>query len=97
MRHASGTPLLVHPDLLGSMAGTEALDEVMYEGTGCEDERMLGRDEENGACTRELNEDMIGCTCDRIELIAGSYSVAIGEGTSDRDAGSETDEKESID
>ncbi len=87
MSHAGGTPLLVHPDLLGSMAGVGALDEVVCEGTGCKDEGMVGGDEGSGTCTREHDEGALGCTCSGIGLVGSdSYSVAIGEGTGDRGA-----------
>ncbi len=80
-----GTPLLVHPDLLGSTAGTRALDKVVHKGTGCEDERILGEDERSSTCTREHDGGALGCTCGGIGLVGGdSCGVAIGEGSGDR-------------
>ncbi len=87
MSRAGGTPLLVHPDLLGSTAGAGALDEVVRKGTGCKDEEMVGGDEGSGTCTREHDGGALGCTCGGIGLMGGdSCGIAIGEGTSDRGA-----------
>ncbi len=98
MSHASGTPLLVRPDLLGSTAGARALDEVVREGTGCKDEGMVVGDEGSGTCTREHDEGALGCTCGGIGLVGGdSCGVAIGEGTSDRGARGEAGGEGSMD
>ncbi len=97
MRHTGETPLLVHPDLLGSVAGVGALDKIVYEGTGCEDERMLGKDERSGACTREHDRDVLGCIYGGIGLVAGSCGIIIEEGIGDRGARGEASEERSID
>ncbi len=98
MSHASGTPLLVRPDFLGSAAGAGALDKVVRKGTGCEDEGMLGGDEGSSTCTREYNGGMLGCICSGIGLMGGdSCGIAIGEGTSDRGARGEASGEGSID
>ncbi len=105
MKHVSGTPLLVHPDLLGSTAGVGALDKVVHKSTGCEDERMLGEDERSGTCTREHDGGVLGCTCggiglmsgSGIRLVAGSCGITIEKGTSDRSARGKASGKRLID
>ncbi len=90
--------MLVHLDLLGSTAGTGALDKVMHKDTGCEDEGMLGGDEGSGTCAREHNGGALGCTCGEIELMGGdSCGITIGEDTSDRGARGKASEEGSID
>ncbi len=87
MRYTSKTPLLVHLDLLGSVANVRALDEVVYEGTSYEDERMLGEDKESGTCTKADRSVLGGCTCGEIGLVGGdSCSIIIKESISIRGA-----------
>ncbi len=94
IRCASGTPLLVCLDLLGSVTGVRALDGALCEGANCEDDGILGRNKERSACI-EANDIVIGCLYgDGVRLIVrDSCGIAMREGTSDRGVGSKASSK----
>ncbi len=98
IRHTGGTPLLVHPDLLGSMTGARALDRVLCEGTGCGDDGVLGGDKGRGTCT-EANGVVIGCSCgDGVRLVVRDFcGITMREGTGDEGAGGKASGKRSMD
>ncbi len=83
MRHVGGMPLLVRPDLLGSMADVGALGTMVHGTADCDASGMLAGAGSGDTCT-EADGRVLGCKHNGIRLEAGDSCGIARDSPGDR-------------